>query len=153
MITPEVFAYREGVWTCAPVLVARATAEASLRRHSSVAIGDHDESDAFFRIIREDTAALIPEETGEWNFGASAEEFYSRQAMCPATSSGLAPPYGSDEGHSQGCAFAADGYQAVGAVINASLPLHRDVIIPHEGTEGLPVCRLSFSDDRRFVCP
>ena len=152
-ITPEVFAYREGVATCTPVLVARAAAEESLRLHASVAIGDHDESDAFFRIVREDTASLLPVGTGEWNFGTWAADFYSRQAMCPSTSSGLAPPYRSGEGHSQGCAFAADGYQAIGGVINASLPLSSDVALPHEGTSGLPVCRISFSDDRRFFAP
>ena len=59
-ITPKVFAYREGLPTSAPVLVAWAAAERSLARYSSVAIGDHDESDAFFRIVREDSARLIP---------------------------------------------------------------------------------------------
>ena len=73
--------------------------------------------------------------------------------MCPSTSSALAPPYFSGEGHSQGCAFAVDGYQAVGGVISASLLLSRDIVLPLEGTEGLPVCRLSFSDDRRFFAP
>ena len=48
-ITPDVFAYREAITTSTPVLVARAVAERSLALHSSVAIGDHDESDAFFR--------------------------------------------------------------------------------------------------------
>ena len=91
-ITPEVFAYREGLPTSAPILVAPAAAETSLGLYASVAIGDHNESDAFFRIVQEDTAALIPEETGEWNFGAWAVEFYSRHAMCPSTSSGLPPP-------------------------------------------------------------
>ena len=76
----------------APILVARAAAETLLGLYAAVAIGDHNESDPFFRIIQEDTAALIPTETGEWNFGAWAVEFYSRQAMCPSTSSGLAPP-------------------------------------------------------------
>ena len=80
-------------------------------------------------------------------------EFYSRQDMSPSTSSGLAPPYRSGEGHSQGCAFAADGYQAVGGVINASLPLSSDIVLPLEGTVGLAVCRISFSDDRRFFAP
>lgn len=65
-ITPEVFAYREGVATCTPILVARAAAEESLRLHASVAIGNHDESDAFFRIVREDTASLRPRVRSGW---------------------------------------------------------------------------------------
>jgi hypothetical protein len=152
-ITPDVFAYREGLSTCVPVLVARAAAEFSLELYSTVAIGDHDESDAFFRIVRSDTALLISEDSGEWNFGEWASGFYARQSMAPTTSSGLAPPYASGEGHSQGCAFAADGYQAVGTAINACLPLRHRILLPHEGTPGLPVCRLSFSDDRRFFAP
>ena len=72
--------------------------------------------------MREDSARLIPTGTGQWNFGSWAEGFYARQAMSPSTSSGLAPPYRSGEGHSQGCAFVADGYQAIGGAMNSSCP-------------------------------
>ena len=38
-------------------------------------------------------------------------------------------------------------------MINASLPLSYDIVLPLEGTAGLPVCRISFTDDRRFFAP
>ena len=51
-ITPEVFAYCEGLSMCVPVLVAHVVTELALKLFSMVAIPNHVESDAFFWIMR-----------------------------------------------------------------------------------------------------
>ena len=150
-LTPEYFSYRSGHSPAFMALACRGAAEGTLRRTGSVAIGDHDESDAFLRVQREDSAALMGLLPGVWNWGAWAADFYSRLRIRPSTLEGFAPPYVSGEGHNQGDGFAGEGFQALQAAIDSTLRVSWDVRLGEgHGGAPLPAVKFTFSDDRRF---
>ena len=151
-LPPSTYAYRKGFSPSMPVFAARVAVMISLDLHQSVAIGDFDCSDAFFRVARGELSALLDAMPDTWNFGRWAAAFFRQVQVVPVTADGLAPPYTTGEGFNQGMNFSAVGFQSVSAVVDACLPLDFSIAVPSPYGP-LPLTMLSFSDDRRPFRP
>ena len=97
-LPPSTYAYKKGFSPSMPVFAAMVAVMISLDLHQSVAIGDFDCSDAFFRVPRGELSALLDVMPDTWNFGSWAAAFFRQVQVVPVTTDGLAPPYTTGEG-------------------------------------------------------
>ena len=129
-----------------------AAVAASLQQHGTAAVTDWDSTDAFLRQQREDATALHQLLGILWDSGPWAVRYYGRLRIHPLTKDGFAEPYVKGEGWNQADNISGDAYQVGELVVGGCLPLAQDIRIP-PGPTGIPVNNISFSDDRRLICP
>ena len=145
------FSYRKEISPQHMAFAVRASVVLSLGQYGEAHIVDADESGAFDTPIREDVLRLSQVWSTQCSFGRWAQGFYPRQQVHLLTTHGLAPPVSTREGFSQGCVFAATGYNLLGTRrTRASQGGGDEWVVQASGLRALP-SESVFSDDRRYV--